>query len=218
MAGDAVKTQIRQKLYGLGFDAVGFVKPSAIKPAGSDLKAFLEAGYQGTMGWMADRVEWRADPAALWPEARTIIVAAMNYGPSASPLEILEDRSKGAISVYAQNKDYHDVLKKRLKQVARWLHQDQGAEVKVFVDTAPVMGKTLGPGGRSGLARKAHQSGLQGIWVLVVSRVYFYHARCLRRHAGIQIIAGPVQHALMCARPRRSPPLISWTPGGASPI
>ena len=143
MSDDALKTQIKNQLLDLGFDAVGFTKPSAISSASSDLKAFLQAGYHGTMEWMVTRADWRADPCALWPEARTIIVAAMNYGPTESPLEILKDRSKGAISVYAQNKDYHDVLKKRLKQVARWLHQDRGADVKVFVDTAPVMEKPL---------------------------------------------------------------------------
>jgi epoxyqueuosine reductase len=98
----------------------------------------------GQMGWMAERMHWRSDPAALWPEARSVIMLAEVYTPDHDPLAVLEERDRAAISVYAQNKDYHDVVKKRLKTVGRWLiDQVEGAEIKVFVDTAPVMEKPL---------------------------------------------------------------------------
>ena len=108
------------------------------------LAAFLEAGRHGQMGWMENRVEWRGNPAALWPEARSVIMLAESYTPDHDPLEILNHPGRGAISVYAQNRDYHDLVKKRLKRLARWLIAEAGGEVKVFVDTAPVAEKPLG--------------------------------------------------------------------------
>jgi epoxyqueuosine reductase len=96
------------------------------------------------MGWMAERMAWRADPTALWPAARSVIMLAEPYTPAHDPLAVLETRDCAAISVYAQNRDYHDVVKKRLKRVGRWLIEAvPGAEIKVFVDTAPVMEKPL---------------------------------------------------------------------------
>ena len=98
----------------------------------------------GQMGWMAERMAWRGNPAALWPEARSVIMLAETYTPAHDPLAILDRPDRAAISVYAQNRDYHDVVKKRLKTVGRWLiAQAEGAEIKVFVDTAPVMEKPL---------------------------------------------------------------------------
>jgi len=93
---------------------------------------------------MAERMAWRGDPAALWPEARSVIVLAEPYTPSDDPLRLLERRDRGSISVYARGRDYHDVVKKRLKRLGRWLVAETGAEIKVFVDTAPVMEKPLG--------------------------------------------------------------------------
>ena len=106
----------------------------------TELAAFLAAGLHGDMGWLADKADRRGDPRALWPEARTVIALGLNYAPPA-PAEVAPDR--GAISVYARHRDYHDVVKKKLKQLAGWLHREFQHEVKVFVDTAPVMEKPL---------------------------------------------------------------------------
>jgi epoxyqueuosine reductase len=95
------------------------------------------------MGWMADTAARRGDPAALWPEARSVVVLGVNYGPGSDPLAALTRRARGTISVYAQGRDYHDLIKTRLKALARWMHDTLAAEVKVFVDTAPVMEKPL---------------------------------------------------------------------------
>ncbi|NND19353.1 MAG: tRNA epoxyqueuosine(34) reductase QueG, partial [Silicimonas sp.] len=94
--------------------------------------------------WLEDRAHWRGDPRALWPEARSILMLAEPYTPDHDPLDDLDRKDRGVVSVYARNKDYHDVAKKRLKRVARWLVAEPGCEVKVFVDTAPVPEKPLG--------------------------------------------------------------------------
>ncbi|MEO1329318.1 MAG: tRNA epoxyqueuosine(34) reductase QueG, partial [Pseudomonadota bacterium] len=127
-----------------GFAEARIADPEALGPAGGRLRAFVAAGRHGEMGWMADRLEQRADPRALWPETRSVVMVAESYGPDEDPLDAIERRDRGAISVYARNRDYHDVAKKRLKRVARWLAEETGAPVKVFVDTAPVMEKPLG--------------------------------------------------------------------------
>ncbi|WP_407494008.1 tRNA epoxyqueuosine(34) reductase QueG [Pseudooceanicola sp. MF1-13] len=129
----------------VGFSACRVCRPGDIPFAAERLRAFLDAGYHGDMGWLADREAWRGNPQALWPEARSVIMLAENYGPDHDPLEVLEHPDRAAISVYAQHRDYHDVVKKRLKRLARWLLAEAGeGEVKVFVDTAPVMEKPLG--------------------------------------------------------------------------
>jgi epoxyqueuosine reductase len=107
------------------------------------LKQFVDDGYHGQMAWMAERMAWRSDPSALWPEARSVVMLAEPYTPEHDPLAVLEQRDRAAISVYAQNRDYHDLVKKRLKRVGRWLVDEAGCEIKVFVDTAPVMEKPL---------------------------------------------------------------------------
>ncbi|NOX41154.1 MAG: tRNA epoxyqueuosine(34) reductase QueG [Alphaproteobacteria bacterium] len=108
------------------------------------LAEFVSSGYHGQMSWMVERMTWRGDPTALWPEAKSVVMLAESYAPSHDPLAVLQQRDRGAISVYAQNRDYHDLVKKRLKRVGRWLiEQDKTAEIKVFVDTAPVMEKPL---------------------------------------------------------------------------
>jgi epoxyqueuosine reductase len=127
----------------LGFDAVAVTRPDAIAEAGSRLGAFVEAGRHGTMVWMAETLLRRAHPNALWPEARSVVMLAMNYGPDENPLDLLEQRERAAISVYARNRDYHDVIKGRLKTLAQKFAARTGADVKVFVDTAPVMEKPL---------------------------------------------------------------------------
>jgi epoxyqueuosine reductase len=120
----------------------------AIPEAPDRLKAFLDAGYHGTMEWMAETQDRRADPRVLWPEVRSVIMLAMNYGPGGKPenrpLAHLDDPSSAGISVYARHRDYHDVIKGRLKEIASFLVSRGGGDVKVFVDTAPVMEKPLG--------------------------------------------------------------------------
>lgn len=128
-----------------GFAACGVCRPDALPELPGRLAAFVGAGRHGQMRWMEERMGWRGDPAALWPEARSVVMLAEPYTPAHDPLEVLARRDRAAISVYAQNRDYHDVVKKRLKRLGRWLlEQAPGEEIKVFVDTAPVMEKPLG--------------------------------------------------------------------------
>ncbi len=126
-----------------GFDAVGIAAPGAIGEAGAQLHAFLEAGFHGSMAWLVEKADRRAGPAALWPEVRSIVMLGMSYGRAGDPLAATKARSRAAISVYAQGLDYHDVVKRKLKAVARDFVKASGADVKVFVDTAPVMEKPL---------------------------------------------------------------------------
>lgn len=140
---------LRQKLidraHEEGFAKIGITRPDVLPTLGRRLADFVENGWHGDMGWMAERMHWRGNPAALWPEARSVIMLAEVYSPEHDPREILRHPDKGAISVYAQNRDYHDIVKKRLKRLGRWLIDAAGAEteIKVFVDTAPVMEKPL---------------------------------------------------------------------------
>ncbi|MEO0691712.1 MAG: tRNA epoxyqueuosine(34) reductase QueG [Pseudomonadota bacterium] len=126
-----------------GFAAARVCAPDAIPEVPGRLAAFLEAGRHGQMGWLADRAAWRGDPRVLWPEVRSIIMLAEVYTPEEDPLAGLALRDRGVISVYARQRDYHDLVKKRLKRLARWLIAEAGGEVKVFVDTAPVAEKPL---------------------------------------------------------------------------
>jgi epoxyqueuosine reductase len=126
-----------------GFDAVRIVRAQLPDVARENLEQFLGEDRHGTMGWMRDRCDWRGDPKTLWPEAKSVIVLAANYGPATDPMKIHGERDRGAISIYAQGHDYHDVLKKRLKRLAREIVAKLGGDVKVFVDTAPVMEKPL---------------------------------------------------------------------------
>ena len=130
---------IRTRALAVGFDAVGFARPGAVAAAGTHLREFLADGRHGEMAWMADRAEWRADPTALWPAARSVIVCGMNYGPPVEP----DDPARGVIAAYARGRDYHELLKGRLKDVATFIRGRLGAECKVFTDTAPVMEKPL---------------------------------------------------------------------------
>jgi epoxyqueuosine reductase len=126
-----------------GFDAFGVVRPDSIPLAPPRLREFLASGAHGDMAWMATNVERRGDPRALWPDVRSIVVLGINYGPQEDPLAVLQYRSRGAISVYARGDDYHDLITSRLKQIGRWLLNRAGGDIKVFVDTAPVMEKPL---------------------------------------------------------------------------
>jgi epoxyqueuosine reductase len=134
---------IRAAAAQLGFDACGFASVEAAWPASDRLAEFVAAGRHGTMDWMAATAERRAHPKAMWAEARSAIVLGLNYGPDRDPLEALKARSHAAISVYAQGDDYHELIKQRLKRLASWMQARFGGEVKVFVDTAPLMEKPL---------------------------------------------------------------------------
>ena len=107
------------------------------------MREFLAAGAHGDMTWMATNADRRGNPCALWPDVRSIVMLGINYGPEADPLAILQQRARGGISVYARGDDYHEVVKSRLKTVGRWLIDKAGGDIKVFVDTAPVMEKPL---------------------------------------------------------------------------
>ena len=138
-----MKDWLRTAASGEGFEAMRVTRPAAIAAAGVGLDAFLKAGHNATMAWLAAAPERRASPARLWPEARSIIVFGANYGPAGDPLDRLRDAACGVISVYALGDDYHDVIKKKLKRIAGGFHRAYGHDVKVFVDTAPVMEKPL---------------------------------------------------------------------------
>ncbi len=140
---EVLRTSLIAEARALGFDGIGITDPDAIADAGRHFRNFLADGAHGDMDWLADRPERRADPRVLWPGVRSVIMLGVNYGPDENPLAILEQRTRGAISVYARGDDYHDVIKKRLKALARWLVAASGGEVKVFVDTAAVMEKPL---------------------------------------------------------------------------
>jgi epoxyqueuosine reductase len=159
-AADAIRAEATR----LGFDAIGFAPARLGQEIRERLQAFLADGMHGGMGWMEARADQRADPRVLWPEARSVIALGLSYSPEADPLESLAWRDRATISVYARNRDYHDVVKKRLKALARWIvAQYADAGVKVFVDTAPVMEKPL-----------AQQAGLgwQGKHTNLVSRTH----------------------------------------------
>ncbi|WP_267964288.1 tRNA epoxyqueuosine(34) reductase QueG [Rhodovulum sulfidophilum] len=140
----ALKDRLTARAREEGLAAMGVCRPDAIPEAAGRLAEFVAKERHGQMGWMAERMAWRGNPAALWPEARSVVMFAEPYTQAHDPLAALDRPDRAAISVYAQNRDYHDVLKKRLKRIGRWfLDQAPGHEIKVFVDTAPVMEKPL---------------------------------------------------------------------------
>ena len=140
---DDPRRLIRERADALGFDAVGFASVDQPWPAGARLAAFVEAGRHGTMDWIEDTLERRSHPRAMWPQARSAIVLGVSYGPDRDPLEILAQKERAAISVYAQGDDYHELIKGRLKQLGGWMAARLGGQLKVFVDTAPLMEKPL---------------------------------------------------------------------------
>lgn len=143
LSGFHLKAKIQNDAEALGFDAVGFVRPDAASAAGKNLEAFLAAGRHGDMEWLARNAERRANPHVLWPEARSAVILGVSYAPAQDPLAALRKRDAGVISVYARGRDYHDVLKSKLKELARRSVAASGASVKIFVDTAPLMEKPL---------------------------------------------------------------------------
>lgn len=160
---------IRARAAALGFDVCRFA--SAVEPwsAGERLRQFVEAGRHGEMGWMERTLDRRGHPTAMWPEARTAIVLGMNYGPETDPLPALADRSRGYLSVYARGDDYHELIKGRLKTLAGLVAARTGEDVKVFVDTAPLMEKPLAE--RAGIGWQGKHTNLlsreHGSWLFL---------------------------------------------------
>ena len=142
-SAEPLRLALTQQARTLGFDCSGVTDPGAIAQAARYFLEFLDAGAHGDMEWLAANPKRRSDPRELWSDVRSVIMLGVNYGPEEDPLAILAQRMRGAISVYAQGDDYHDVIKKRLKALARWLAATAACEVKVFVDTAAVMEKPL---------------------------------------------------------------------------
>ncbi len=140
---DDLKPSIVQRAKAEGFDACGFAPASAPNKQADELFAYLQSGFHGGMAWMAETESRRGSPDSMWNDARSAIVFGLSYGTDQDPLAKLERRGEGNISVYAQGHDYHDVIKKKLKRIAGWLAQNQKCDVKVFVDTAPLMEKPL---------------------------------------------------------------------------
>jgi epoxyqueuosine reductase len=140
---DPIREAIRDRALSSGFDAVGFAEAHLDAEARAGLREFIARGYHGDMGWLAGTAARRSDPQVLWPDARTIVVLGINYSPQEDPLAVHGARDRGAVSVYAQGHDYHDTLKRRLKALAHWIEQRWPGELKLFVDTAPVMEKPL---------------------------------------------------------------------------
>jgi epoxyqueuosine reductase len=140
---ESLEEAIKSEALRLGFSTCGFARADAADDAGRGLRAWLEAGHHGTMGWMEARADQRASAQSLWPEAKTAIALGMSYAPASNPLALAGECERGRISVYAQGGDYHKTVKKALKALARFIVERAPSELKVFVDTAPVMEKPL---------------------------------------------------------------------------
>ena len=158
---ETLVAELRARATALGFDSFGIAPADARPDLPEKLNAALAAGWHGDMDWMAETADRRGSPRGMWPAARSVIVLGINYGPETDPLAILGERSLGTISVYARNRDYHEIIKGKLKDIAGLLARRSGAEVKVFVDTAPLMEKPLA---------EAAGLGWQGKHTVLVSR------------------------------------------------
>lgn len=163
IAPDALVAELRARAMALGFDSFGIAPADARPDLPEKLNAALAAGWHGDMAWMADTAERRGSPTQLWAGAKSIIVLGINYGPESDPLALLGEPTLGAISVYARNRDYHEIIKGKLKELAGLLARRSGAEVKVFVDTAPLMEKPMA---------EAAGLGWQGKHTVLVSRAF----------------------------------------------
>jgi epoxyqueuosine reductase len=162
-------TALKERAAGLGFSAVGIADATQPWPAAQRLQAFLAEGRHGEMNWIAQTADRRAHPQALWPLARSAVMLGLSYAPPDNPLHLLAQKGRGALSAYAARKDYHDVIKSRLKQLGAWLAAETGQDVKVFVDTAPLMEKPLAQ--RAGLGWQGKHTNLvsraHGSWLLL---------------------------------------------------
>jgi len=160
---ETLVTELRARAMALGFGSFGVAPADARPDLPEKLNQALAAGWHGDMDWMAETAERRASPKGLWPEAKSLILLGYNYGPESDPLAVLGEKSRGSISVYARNRDYHEIIKGKLKELAGLLARRSGAEVKVFVDTAPLMEKPLA---------EAAGLGWQGKHTVLVSREF----------------------------------------------
>lgn len=170
------KGQIRDKALSLGFDAIGFCAAQLGRETAQRLRTFIASGHHGEMDWLATRSAERGHPQVLWPEARSVVVVGMSYAPAHDPLESPKHKSQATVSVYAGNRDYHDVIKGKLKHVAQFMVSRLQCQVKVFTDTAPVMEKPLGQ--NSGLGWQGKHTNLvsrnHGSWLLL-GEIYTDH-------------------------------------------
>lgn len=169
MQTETLEQRLKDEAARLGFAACRIAPADAVPQAAARLRAWLDAGHHGDMLWMEERAEQRGSPKGLWPEVRSVIMLGMSYAPGRDPLALEGEADRARISVYAQGKDYHDVVKKGLKALARWLVEQQPGSLKVFVDTAPVMEKPLAQG--AGLGWQGKHSNLvsrqHGSWLFL---------------------------------------------------
>lgn len=168
ISSGGVRTEaLKRRARDLGFDAVGVAGADADWPAGARLAEFLAEGRHGDMDWMA-RAE-RRHPRALWGQAQSVVMVGQSYAPGDDPIALLQQRERGLVSAYAARRDYHDVIKTKLKELALWLVRETGAEAKVFVDTAPLMEKPLAE--RAGLGWQGKHTNLvsreHGSWLFL---------------------------------------------------
>ena len=165
----SLKKALAERARAEGFDAFGVTRPDAIAESVPHLHDWLDAGAHGDMGWMERTRERRADPRVLWPDVKCVVVLGLNYGPDEDPLAVLKARERGAISVYARGDDYHNLIKGKLKRIAQWLVAKTASELKVFVDTAPVMEKPLAEAAGLGWQGKHTNvvSRTQGSWLFL---------------------------------------------------
>jgi epoxyqueuosine reductase len=164
-----LKLQLIAEARAIGFDGIGFAHPDALGEASARLRTFVALGRHGDMDWMERHLERRADPRTLMSDVRTVIMLAMSYAPTEDPLQALSQRTRGVVSAYAKGRDYHDIIKAKLKTLARGLQARTGADVKVFVDTAPLMEKPLAAA--AGLGWQGKHTNLvsraEGSWLLL---------------------------------------------------
>ncbi len=167
MPQDKLETRIKAKAAELGFASIGIARADAAPHSAARLREWLADGAHGSMIWMEERAHHRESPAGLWPEVRTVISLGVSYAPKDDPMKLADAGDIGRISVYAQGADYHDVVKRQLKALGRWLVAEAACELKVFVDTAPVMEKPLAEaaglgwqGKHTNLVSRAHGSWL----------------------------------------------------------
>ena len=169
MSAVALAAALKARAAALGFSACGVADATQPWPAEARLAEFLAAARHGEMDWMAQTADRRSHPLHLWPQAKSAVMLGLSYAPGFDPLTLLHDPSTGAISVYAARRDYHDVIKGRLKQLGQWLARETGQAVKVFVDTAPLMEKPLAQ--RAGLGWQGKHTNLvsrtHGSWLLL---------------------------------------------------
>ena len=215
-----LRDAIRDEALRLGFDAVGFapasLAPEARRERLQRLDEFVEAGWQGDMGWLGERTEERADPQRLWRDARTVVSLALNYAPASDPLAVLKERERAAISVYAQGRDYHEVMKTKLKALGRFIWDTYRHDLKVFVDTAPLMEKPAAQAaamaGRASTPTSCRASSAPGCsWARSCCRP---NCRPIRPRPTIAANATP---ASTSARPRPFPRPTGSRRGAASP-